>query len=450
MRSESFEIKASNESLLGVYYDIPGYTKRANISDTTPVCASKIQPYRMGYKNPWILEYRVFKDNKLVATYQELEEFEKHTISEDGLYRVSVAMIGGCELVAPAVYFKLNSLETAILPSDSLNYCKGDRITFKANVNFEGESARFTYDWIKDGKTTNTTPNLLVNSPGVYQLKVQYKSADGNTCVGLSEKVTLKLTDIPNRVTTVDSTIFCEGKFAKLNIDQVSTDTLFYQWQQDKVNILSANQSSLQARSSGAYRALIQRGKCLDYTESIQIKTLPNIPATASISGDQSIDYGKEAKLKVDLGSHAPWTFKLSDGREFTAQKTPFEITVNPLSTTSYTLSEVKNICGTGTVSGTAKVTVLVLGIEEESGIHVEVYPVPASDYLTWKVRTDKPASYDLRLSDTQGRVLEVQHNTTRSQAHEGQLNISTLPTGVYFLQMTVGDKTFSRKVIKE
>jgi hypothetical protein len=80
----------------------------------------------------------------------------------------------------------------------------------------------------------------------------------------------------------------------------------------------------------------------LDYTESIQIKTLPNIPATASISGDQSIDYGKEAKLKVDLGSHAPWTFKLSDGREFTAQKTPFEITVNPLSTTSYTLSEEK------------------------------------------------------------------------------------------------------------
>jgi hypothetical protein len=92
----------------------------------------------------------------------------------------------------------------------------------------------------------------------------------------------------------------------------------------------------------------------------------------------------------------------------------------------------------------------LVLGIEEESGIHVEVYPVPASDYLTWKVRADKPASYDLRLSDTQGRVLEVQHTTTRSQAHEGQLNISTLPAGVYFLQMTVGDKTFSRKVIKE
>ena len=57
---------------------------------------------------------------------------------------------------------------------------------------------------------------------------------------------------------------------------------------------------------------------------------------------------------------------------------------------------------------------------------------------------------YDLRLSDTQGRVLEVQHNTTRSQAHEGQLNLSTLPAGVYFLQMTVGDKTFSRKVIKE
>ncbi|MGX7690434.1 T9SS type A sorting domain-containing protein [Flectobacillus roseus] len=454
LQSQSLEIISSTEASTQKYikFDVPYYFFGSGTGEPAinsyKICGNEVRPFRAFYQNE-IREFNIYKDEKLVATYSDSKSFENHLVTENGTYQVIIKLQGGCTVKSDPKVFQFNSIETLLsISEDSVLLCKGlnTNISF---VNYKTYLYPSKYQWFKDGVTVGANHHTLaVNTPGVYHLQVQFQTATGYTCEGTSKKVLFKNTEILTSITPSDSVTVCGEK--GVDLLATSSEGLYYLWQRNQQTINEATQSIYQAKSSGTYRAIVQKGKCIDFTPSVTVSQLPNIPATASISGDQSIDYGKEAKLKVDLGSHAPWTFKLSDGQEFTAQKTPFEITVNPLSTTSYTLSEVKNICGTGTVSGTAKVTVLVLGIEEESGILVEVYPVPTSDYLTWKVRADKSASYDLRLSDTQGRVLEVQHNTTRSQAHEGQLNISTLPTGVYFLQLTVGDKTFSRKVIKE
>ena len=421
-------------------------------------CSNEIRPFEEYIKSTTgrvnVAKYTIQKNNVTVKTTTSLDTLNKFTISEKATYRLIVNYVTGCVAKTQPINYYPNSIKVELrsdypfyITNDSLKICNTIDDSIESSIYVAASdqfSKNYQYVWYKDNSPIkNTDAHVKQVSEGIYQLKV----SSGN-CTGESKKIVVYKPKLSLPITPADSAYFCEGKTVELKLPEAKG--LRYHWQMNQQEIENATTASLTVNKSGVYRSLVYDEKCWDMSPSVKIGQLPNIPATASISGDQSIDYGKEAKLKVDLGSHAPWTFKLSDGREFTAQKTPFEITVNPLSTTSYTLSEVKNICGTGTVSGTAKVTVLVLGIEEESGIHVEVYPVPASDYLTWKVRTDKPASYDLRLSDTQGRVLEVQHNTARSQAHEGQLNISILPAGVYFLQMTVGGKTFSRKVIKE
>lgn len=163
----------------------------------------------------------------------------------------------------------------------------------------------------------------------------------------------------------------------------------------------------------------------------------------------QKIDYDKETKLSVNLSSYAPWTFKLSDGKEYTATKSPFEIAVKPLSTTTYNLLEVKNICGTGTVSGTAKIEIIILSAEEEKELHVEVFPVPSSEICNWKIQTPEISTASVVLYDVSGVTQYTHTPNTRSQTHEGIIDLSTLKAGTYFLKLQAGEKSVTRKVVK-
>jgi len=83
---------------------------------------------------------------------------------------------------------------------------------------------------------------------------------------------------------------------------------------------------------------------------------------TASISGTQSICFGQSATLTVSLTGIAPWNLTWTDGTNPQSQtgitSSPFVVSVTPISTRTYNLLSVQNIC-TGTVSGQAPVTVL-------------------------------------------------------------------------------------------
>ncbi len=83
---------------------------------------------------------------------------------------------------------------------------------------------------------------------------------------------------------------------------------------------------------------------------------------TASISGTQSICSGQSASLTVSLSGIAPWNLTWTDGTNPQSQtgitSSPFIVSVTPISTSTYNLLSVQNIC-TGTVSGQAPVAVL-------------------------------------------------------------------------------------------
>jgi Concanavalin A-like lectin/glucanases superfamily len=82
-------------------------------------------------------------------------------------------------------------------------------------------------------------------------------------------------------------------------------------------------------------------------------------PGTASISGNATIGIPQSAYLSLDFTGNGPWTYDINNGTitgtSATSQKT---ISVSPTVNTTYTLSSSSDVCGTGTTSGSATITI--------------------------------------------------------------------------------------------
>jgi len=80
--------------------------------------------------------------------------------------------------------------------------------------------------------------------------------------------------------------------------------------------------------------------------------------------------------------------------------------------------------------------------IEDE----VTLYPNPANDVLNVIVDVESDESSDVTIYSTSGEMM--QHVTL--PAGEEQININKLRPGVYIVKVTIGDETYSKKIIKK
>ncbi|RDK88318.1 T9SS type A sorting domain-containing protein [Marinirhabdus gelatinilytica] len=81
-----------------------------------------------------------------------------------------------------------------------------------------------------------------------------------------------------------------------------------------------------------------------------------------------------------------------------------------------------------------------VLGIHSVQAIPILMYPNPANDQIY--IETDLPLN-KLEIYTTTGKLLHSQNNPTPS------LDISTLPTGLYFMKVYQGDRVSTQKFVK-
>jgi hypothetical protein len=179
--------------------------------------------------------------------------------------------------------------------------------------------------------------------------------------------------------------------------------------------------------------------------------------ATASLAGNQSIFDGQPASLSVTLTGDGPWSFSYRDstasgpGQIQTIQATtnPYLLEVRPQKTTSYYLTSLTNVCGTGTRTNDIVVVTVVplLGIEDPSlSDAISVYPVPATTVLTVQITGISAAQPALvELTDLTGRT------TTYYETRQvnSQLTLDQHAAGTYILRVRVGDRTASRRIVK-
>ena len=77
-------------------------------------------------------------------------------------------------------------------------------------------------------------------------------------------------------------------------------------------------------------------------------------------------------------------------------------------------------------------------GLEDAEFAELSVYPNPTRGKVTFNQAIEK-----IEVIDLSGKTLQTYENVN-------EINIESLPAGVYHLRMTIGDKTKIRKIIKE
>lgn len=178
---------------------------------------------------------------------------------------------------------------------------------------------------------------------------------------------------------------------------------------------------------------------------------------TASLTGSQAIYEGQPAKLSVTFAGDGPWSFAYRDSTSagpgnpvnVSTSTNPHPFEVRPAKTTTYLLTGVSNVCGNGTLgSRIAVITVSPLLAVDDPLLAeaVEVFPVPASNALTVRIKgLSASEKAVLELTDLTGKTVMQQvsrHMTT-------QLSLILQPAGTYMLRIRVGERTASKRVMK-
>ena len=167
-------------------------------------------------------------------------------------------------------------------------------------------------------------------------------------------------------------------------------------------------------------------------TDYISVVDLP----TASISGDATICPGTSAPLTISATGTGPWNATYSDGVNtfnVSFSSSPFILNVSPTTTSTYTLTTISDASCTGSVSGSATVTVtpardVTLQVDDVNvlpGDQVNV-PVRVSDFMNFS-RTDFTLNWDpsdLTFNAIENNVLK-EGVFNISQANSGMLTFS-------------------------
>ncbi len=91
-----------------------------------------------------------------------------------------------------------------------------------------------------------------------------------------------------------------------------------------------------------------------------------------------------------------------------------------------------------------------VVSVDEIEGITgINAFPNPAKDELTIEVNAEKPTSFNLDVYDVIGRNVMILGEKNIDVRFTETFDISKLETGTYFIRMTDGNQTTTRKFLK-
>lgn len=406
-------------------------------TDTVYSCNEMIGKYTqtLGFRYEWIHE------NKIIGTEHFIET------NKLGLLTLKVHKSDVCYIEKS--YFIENKLKPIINkypPSTSSSIiCSNDKLSLSVgnlnDIRF-GNDPGLAFEWYKDEKKLPYTVGYIeANESGNYFAKVKYKE-----CEATSNVIKLDVMQIKNQISpSIDSMGVCiNGGFQKLEVGNEIGYT--YEWFRD-TTALKETSAILKATETGIYKALIQFGNCSAITSKVKIYASTQLP-TATISGDTTLNIGDTANMKLAFTSSPPFTYKLSNNQEGTTDKNTIIHPVKIQESTVFKLASIKNACGEGTVSGEAKINVIILGNEPLIGHKITVAPVPAESYC--EIIIDLPVSQEVsyQLLDMKGQQLS-EKNLGNVSYKKQYLNLNHLTAGEYLIRVQVGKDFVTRKLIK-
>jgi hypothetical protein len=344
----------------------------ATTSGSQTICQGQTATFSVGFTGsmPYTLRYSNGVGNTLITGITSNPYFvtvspaASTTYTLNGLNNTCTGTFSGNHQVT------LNTPPSASI-SGNIGVCVGNPATIP--VQFTGSSPWiFTYT---DG-TLNYTVNNITSSP--YQLSVTPLGSTAYTITSVSD---LRCTNNGNFGTTLVSivspptgtlagpTSVCAGNTASLNFFLTGAAPWSIQYS-DGTNTFTTTGIStspfvwnVSPVSNTQYVLTgITDQNCvatgLNQTHIVNVGGGPS----ATLSGNQVICAGQQATLSIVLTGTGPWTVQYSNGTQITTipgvVNPLLSFNVNPGSTTNYSLVSVSDALCSGSVSGSATVTV--------------------------------------------------------------------------------------------
>ncbi|NBA85769.1 T9SS type A sorting domain-containing protein [Emticicia sp. CRIBPO] len=278
--------------------------------------------------------------------------------------------------------------------------------------------------------------DFLVDKSGEYSIKINIPDCETTT-----NKIKIDFKKIsPVTAPEITKQPQCVNT---LKISEVSGDR--YRWYRNN-ELIDPIYPELKVPSPGIYFAKIERGDCVTFTREMNI--YPDSPLTSgNISGDTLVDIGATVNLKMTFTGTPPFSYKLSNNEEGIASAGNYFHPLKIHSNATFNLTSVKNVCGEGTVSGSATIKVNVLANEPSIGRHIRIFPVPTTGSV--EIEFDQLNRHELsfQVINMSGQVII---SDTKLSEPKKKLDLNHLVPGEYLIRMNVGKEVVTRKIIRQ
>lgn len=329
------------------------------------------------------------------------------TVSTSGTYKVTTSSGGTCSATSSPV--TVNAAAAPAVPTvtanSSLSVCPGTVLTLTS-------SSASGYLW-SNGATTRS---IAVSAAGSYSVRAY----SGPNCSALSTNKTVTLlaapskpTISPNSSTTLTST--------HTSVSLTSSSASAYSWS------TGSSQRTINVTSQGTYRVTVTgTNGCQATSNPISVSangcTPPPIPVI-TVSGSNVITTGQTVTLTATPGYSYLW----SNGDHTQS------ITVSAGG--SYTVRAYR---GGSCFSTSLPANITVMSLRESleaannASAPLSVYPNPANDVLNFVFNQNEGKNISLKILDITGREVQALEVNAIAGENRIQMNISSLPKGIY------------------
>ncbi|HLP53352.1 MAG TPA: T9SS type A sorting domain-containing protein [Chitinophagales bacterium] len=321
-----------------------------------------------------------------------------------GTYTVTVTGSGGCSVTASVTVTATGGI--AISASSTNTSCGNNNGTATVSVT-QGNAT--TYNW-SNGATSSSQTNL---SAGTYTVTV----SDAGGCTATAS-VIVGGSGAGNVTITSASTRMCVGDSIEVCAPAGYTS---YLWNN------GATTPCVQAKVAGNYRVTVtDNGNCTAASGPLAISVYQQPPVSISVNGDTLVAYNSLTYQ---------W---YRDGVIIDGATNPVYV---PTQTGSYTV-----LVGdaNGCTAQSLPVVITITGVEDLVKETLRIYPNPNADGQ-WNISVSQGwIGANCEVFDARGRLIHKSVITNERSLVD--LNVAS---GVYVMNVTLGNKTLSQKLIK-
>ena len=333
-----------------------------------------------------------------------------------GNYFVTITDGSACQHVDSFTITAPTALNTQVNPTNVL--CNGNN-SGSASASVIGGTANYTLHWF-DNTNGNSVSNL---SAGNYSVTV----TDANNCTAVSNFTITEPSALS--ASSVSTNALCFG--AQNGTGTVTaaggTSTYSYLWCNGVTTPSAAN------LSSGSCTVTVTDVNGCSTSSSVNISEPSQIQVVTSSANSTNSQSNGNASIDNITGGTSPYTYSWSNGG---TTQTIFNITSG---TYSVTITDAN-----GCTLATNVVVQNVTGINSLSADNsISVYPNPAKEILT--IESKQSCMTEIKLTDVLGQVVAQKISL---QVNHAELNVSTLPAGVYILEVKQGKMKLQKQIV--